>query len=466
MDWHIIVRDLLATHALLILGGLIMLLLLSNMLRQQRNPAASAAWLLFIITVPYAGVPLYLVFGTRKLKTLAAEKQWLFADLPEETATTTSGLSRLLLELKVPPPAAASEVRFHHSAEEARAALLESLHSAQHSIDFCTFILAHDRTGKEIIHCLADRAAAGVKVRVLLDSVGSFYLFKRHLRKLLKAGGEFAWFMPVMHIPLRGRANLRNHRKLIIVDGNKVWTGGRNIADEYLQPESETRWVDLSFDLEGPIAADYLTLFNADWAFATHQPPAPSKTHGEPPQPTPEHFSQLLPSGPDMRDDALHDAVARLFMEAQERIIVVTPYFIPSEILQSQLCVAARSGIKVEILLPKQSNHRLADYARHRFLRQLHRSGAIIQCLPDTMLHAKALVIDDQYALAGSANFDLRSLYLNFELMTLFYSRKDILGLTRWIEALQDNAIDWRPKEPGQIRETLEGLVLIGAYQL
>ena len=145
---------------------------------------------------------------------------------------------------------------------------------------------------------------------------------------------------------------------------------------------------------------------------------------------------------------------------------MVTPYFVPSEILQSILCVAVRSGVKVEILLPAKSNHRLADVARQRFLRQLHGAGATIHCVPHAMLHAKAVVIDDRYALAGSANFDLRSLYLNFELMTLFYSRTDINELTRWIEAIQATAVLWQPPAPGVVRETLEGLALIAAFQL
>lgn len=465
MDWQILLRDLLATHALLFLGGLFMLLLLAGMLRQQRNPAASAAWLVFMITVPYVGVPLYLFFGTRKLKALAGDKQRLFTGSPHPDDQGATGLHRLLAGLQIPAPSVTGRVRFHLGADEARTVLLDMLETAQSYIDISTFILADDRIGGEILERLAQRAADGIRVRLLLDSVGSFYLFKSHLRRLTKAGGKVAWFMPVIHVPLRGRTNLRNHRKLVIVDDRHVWTGGRNIADNYLQPEPQTQWIDLSFDLRGPVTADYVTLFNADWAFAIGQ----SGRANPPIYAVSEHdtnFSQLLPSGPDMQSDALHDAVARLFMEARKRIIVVTPYFIPSEILQSLLCVAVRSGVKVEILLPEKSNHRLADFARQRFLRQLHRAGARIRCLQNAMLHAKAIVVDDRYAMAGSANFDLRSLYLNFELMTLFYTRADIVELIAWIENIQSNAILWTPSPPSPVRETLEGLVLVAAFQL
>lgn len=465
MDWHDLLRGLLATHLVLFIGGLIMLLLLAGMLRQKRSPAASAGWLVFMIAVPYVGVPLYLFFGNRKLKALTGGKTSAFTDKRRAGTLSDTGLQRLLAELQMPAPSHTEKPRFHRDADDARTSLLEMLDAARSSIDISTFILANDRIGREVVERLAGRAADGVRVRLILDSVGSFYLRKSHLRQLTQAGGQVAWFMPVIHVPLRGGTNLRNHRKLAIADGRRVWTGGRNIADEYLQPEHETCWIDLSFDLQGSAVADYVALFESDWAYATGTAARASEVPHAQPEGG-EHVSQLLPSGPDMRDDALHDALARLLIEARKRILVVTPYFVPSEILQSLLCVAARSGVDVEILLPATSNHRLADLARQRFLRQLHQAGATIRCLPGAMLHAKAVVVDDRYALAGTANFDLRSLYLNFELMTLFCTRADVVELTHWIEGIQLDAVSWTPTPPGVIRETLEGLVLVAAFQL
>lgn len=466
MAWQDLLRGLVATHALLLLGAIISFLLLSSMLRQQRNPAASTAWLVFMVAIPYLGVPLYLLFGTRKLNALSDAKQQLFTPRPAAGPAPRSGLEQLLDTLQTPSPLPVAQVRFHRDADQARTALLDMLAGAISTIDISVYIFADDHCGRQVLDQLTRRARAGVRVRLLLDGVGSFYLLRKKLRPLLDAGGLAAWFIPVFHIPLRGRTNLRNHRKMVVVDGRRLWSGGRNIADDYLQAEASSHWVDLSFDLHGPAVRDYQTLFNADWAFATRQ--SPEQAPGQEPEPgvRDAHLTRLLPAGPDMRYDVIHDSLARLFSQARDRIVIVTPYFVPSETLQALLCNAARSGLCVDILMPANSNHGLADFTRQRFLRELHLAGAHIRLLPDAMLHAKCIVIDDRYALAGSANFDLRSLYLNFEMMTLFYDTDDIAMLQDWIQAIAARTVAWRPRPAGIIRQTLEGLVMITAFQL
>ncbi len=466
-SWNDLLRWLLAEHLALIIGALIMLLLLSGMLRQRRNPAASAAWLLFMLLLPYIAVPLYLFFGTRKLTDLTRRKQRLFSRRAQHDQELPTQFQRLLHTLEVPPSRYAADIRFHTDAEDAYRTLTGMLEAARDSIDISIFILAADKVGTGILDLLARKAEAGVRVRLLLDGVGSFPLKRRSLKALLGAGAEVTKFVPVLHVPLRGRTNLRNHRKLVIVDQERVWTGGRNIAAEYLLPETSTGWIDLSFDLSGSAVADYAALFNADWAFACQQPLRPPVRPRESlEQADAGRLTQLVPSGPDMAEDVLRDTLALMITQAENRILLVTPYLVPDEVLQTLLCVAARSGTSVDILLPKRSNHRIADIARTRFLRQLNEAGVRIWCLPDEMLHAKALVIDQCYALAGSANFDLRSLYLNFEQMSLFYDPQDILALTVWIDTIRQRAQRWQPAGSGVMRETLEGLALVVAFQL
>ncbi len=466
-SWDDLLRWLLAEHLALIFGALIMLLLLSGMLRQRRNPAASAAWLLFMLLLPYVAVPLYLFFGTRKLTDLTRRKQRLFSNRAQHDQELPTPFQRLLHTLEVPPSRYAADIRFHKDSEDACQTLFAMLDAARASIDISIFILAADAVGNKVLALLERKAEAGVRVRLLLDGVGSFPLKNRSLRPLIRAGAEVARFVPVLHVPLRGRTNLRNHRKLVIVDQERVWTGGRNIAEEYLLPEKSTRWIDLSFDLEGSAVADYAALFNADWAFACREPlRSPVRPREKLAEQTGGRLTQLVPSGPDMAEDVLRDTLALLITQAENRIVLVTPYFVPDEVLQTLLCVAARAGTSVDILLPKRSNHRIADIARTRFLRQLNEAGVRIWCLPEEMLHAKALVIDQCYALAGSANFDLRSLYLNFEQMSLFYDAQDILALTVWIDTIRQRAQRWQPATSGVVRETLEGLALVVAFQL
>lgn len=464
-DWQDIVKWSIAVHAVLISGGLLMLVLISGMLRQGRNPASSAAWLMFMLLLPYAGIPLYLFFGTRKLTALHQRKAPLFAGAADCTSIPVDPVQRYLQAMGVQPPVAAEQIRFHQSGDEAWRVLRELMRDARQSLDVCVFILADDVVGNEVLEMLTARAEQGVRVRLLLDGVGSFLLPKRRLKPLLKAGGRSAWFVPVLHRPLRGRTNLRNHRKLVIADARRVWTGGRNIAVDYLQSETKTSWYDLSFDLRGDAVSHYLNLFEADWCFAAHEQADFAPAVSSPPDLAGTQI-QLIPSGPDMAQDLLHDLLVTLVAGARESIVAVSPYFVPGDVLQTVLCLAARRGVRLDLVLPARSNHRLADIARNRFLRQLVEAGARVWLLPDAMLHAKGVVIDDRYALTGSANLDLRSLLLNFELMTLMYGRPEIEGLSAWIDGLRSKSIRWQPGEVSVVRETLEGVVLLSAFQL
>ena len=465
-EWHDFIKCVLATHAGLWLGAFLVLLLLSGMLRKRRNPSASAAWLVLMLAFSYVAIPLYLAFGTRKLESLVRQKQQLFARRTSLTPRD-SPLQKLLAELGVPNPAPVIAFDLHANAQTARTRLLALIDGAGQSIDIEIFILSSDDTGRALIDRLARCAQRGIRVRLLLDGVGSFMLFRKHLKPLIEAGGEVARFIPVLHVPLRGRTNLRNHRKLVVVDEKRVWSGGRNMTNEYLQGEKQTHWYDLSFDLEGPVVLDYQTLFEADWAFARQRQTAyaektmPSSENSLPPREV-----QILPGGPDMEEDVLEQTLLALIREARQRILIVTPYFVPTETLQTLLCLSARSGIQVDLLLPEKSNHHIADLVRNRFLRELHKAGVGVHTLPDDMLHAKAWVIDDHWAVIGSANTDLRSLQLNFELMTLLHGQADVVAVQTWVNTQLARAQPWQVPPHSRLRETIEGLLMLVSFQL
>jgi len=457
---------MLATHASLWFGAFFILLLLSRMLRERRNPSASAAWLVFMLAVPYLGVPLYFALGTRKLRSLARQKHRLFEGRTS-SAFPERPVQHLLATLGVPTPAPATHFRLHQNACTSHSRLQSLLNEACHSIDIEIFILAGDTSGQGLINQLIQCVQRGVHVRVLLDGVGSFLLSQKHLQPLIDSGGKVTWFIPVLHRPLRGRTNLRNHRKLVLIDCERLWSGGRNLADEYLLDETETHWYDLSFECQGAAVLDYQVVFEADWAFANKTNPKTlewSPTRSD--KSAMAHQLQILPSGPDMDEDVLEQTLVSLIRDAQRQVTVVTPYYVPSETLQNLLRISALSGVRVDLVLPQRSNHCIADFVRNRFLRELHKAGVNIQVLPEAMLHAKAWVIDDKYALIGSANMDLRSLYLNFELMTLLYAQADVAAVQRWIEARLEQTRPWPATEPNALRETLEGLAMLLSFQL
>ncbi len=453
------------TSVLLVLLGM---LLIVEILRTPRMPAATLGWLLAIALLPHIGIPLYLLLGTRKLKKKVRRKPTLA--LEPHLVEHDHQVHRLLVSMGMPASSGHNQVRFHHDGVVAYESLLELLNSARHSIEITMFILADDSVGCSVLSALEKKAASGVEVRLLLDGVGSFLLPKSRLHALEKAGGKVAWFNPVLHRPLRGRTNLRNHRKIVIVDGLEVWSGGRNLDDDYLGPAGQfnprEHWVDLSFVERGEVVSVYQAIFRADWNFATHGKDELCAPMIDYPVFEPGSRVQVVPSGPDVVEDPYYAGLLSSIFTAERRIQIVTPYYVPENGLQEALRLAALKGVQVDLVLPAQSNHRLADIARERFLRELAQAGVNIWLLPQQMVHAKAVVIDEDFAMAGSANVDVRSLFLNFEVMSCFYSAQDVIWLSQWLDELQARCRRYELQRVSGLRELLEGVVLLLAYQL
>lgn len=318
-------------------------------------------------------------------------------------------------------------------------ALERHILAAKRSIHIATFILGNDETGQRIVSLLARRASEGVRVRLLLDALGCFGTSGRFVDPIRKAGGEVGRFMPVMPFTSRGSANLRSHRKIAIFDGATAIVGGRNIALEYMgSAPSPKRWRDFGAVIEGPGALVLGEVFIADWCFVTRKPAedvrADAQAAGAPILGSCE--MQVVASGPDVPGDPLYEGIVAMIQQAERYIRIVTPYFIPDDVIQRSLIVKARAGCEVTLVLPAQSNHPVTDFARRNFTRELVRAGAKVMLFSPGMVHAKAVVIDDRIALFGSPNFDLRSLFVNFEVGVLVYTKADVQGISRWVDDL------------------------------
>lgn len=441
-------------HLSLIVGVLITAVLIGHLLRQRRSPAATIGWIIFMVSAPWLAVPVYLTLGTRKLAVEAPRAS------PAESTDDGTPLTRLLGSAGLPPPRPGNAVHWHRDGAAAWDELIALVDGSTRTLDVLLFLLRDDASGRRFMERLTARAQAGVQVRLLIDGIGSLRLGRRNLRRLRQAGVQTAWFIPLLHRPLRGRTNLRNHRKLVIADHARAWTGGRNVADEYFAPDEH--WIDLSFDIVGPAVADLANLFAADWAFTRKQT---DRSRASVPPAAGEQTVQIVPSGPALARDTLHELMLTACYGAQRRIWIATPYFVPDEALQQALALAARRGVDVCLLLPLRSNHLMADWARARYLRELIAAGVRVKALPDAMLHAKAMLTDD-LALAGSANTDLRSLFLNFELDCLFLSPADGEALADWLSRVEARSIDLCPPPDRWGRGLLEGLVLLAAFQI
>ena len=325
-----------------------------------------------------------------------------------------------------------------------------------------------------MVERLCEKARAGVRVRLLAGRHGRSDDRPPKLKRLVAAGGAYALFVPPLRSPLKGRTNLRNHRKLALVDANqgegRLWSGGRNLAAEYFtgQPGKEP-WHDLSFELRGPLVEQARLLFEHDWCFANtlpHEHQAhPSAQPVTPPEQ--EEGAQLVASGPDQADDTIYALLVSAAYRAERSIALATPYFVPDAALLMALCLAARRGVRVDLLLPARSNHRLSDVARGRALRALAQAGGHVWLAPG-MLHAKLAVFDDNLALAGSANLDSRSLFINYELMLAFRTHRRRAPLQRpgWRRSARSASAFQAAIHPALLRDMAEGLILWTGFQL
>jgi cardiolipin synthase len=453
--------ELISVHGLIVMIGLLIYVLTTHSLQQRRAPTAAISWVMAIALIPYVGLPLYLLFGTRKLAYSGNRTQdkTPMSDFHSDDAWPR----QMAASMGQPPVVSYKHLRIHTDGSQALQSLWELIDSAEHELVLCAFLLGRDDMGKALMERLMDKARAGVRIRLLIDGVGRMMGGGINFHKLRAAGVQVALYGPILHVPFKNRVNLRYHRKMVVADGIRLWCGGRNFAAEYFDGESKSAsWKDLSFDLNGPLAGQAGELFERDWAFVNGSSWAGK---AQDVQTAREPFAQVIASGPDQADDTLHDLLVTACFKAHSRIAAVTPYFVPSDALLGALLLAARRGVVVNLILPARSNHRLADFARHRALRALAAAGGRVWLTP-YMLHAKAVVIDDILALSGSANLDSRSLFLNYELMVVFYAGTDIQRFAGVIEEHSVAATPYQSLKPGLLRDLTEGLLLWLGFQL
>jgi cardiolipin synthase A/B len=455
---HFLPNSLVAT-LFTIAGFTFALFLIARLMSEKRAPANTFAWLLIIVLVPWVGVPLYLLLGGRKLRRLAQRKSRLRPTLPAAWAhpfpRTESATTQTIISAGGAPPVPGNSLYLLTSGEDAYAALEHHIRAARTHIHITAFILGRDDTGRRLVRLLSERAKQGVQVRLLLDAVGSMFSSGMFVNPIRRAGGKVGRFMPVLPFTSRGSANLRNHRKIAVFDHCTAIVGGHNLAREYMgATRLARRWQDFGAVIEGPAAALLNEVFIADWCFATRE--SADALHAEIPRDevVRERGStelQVVASGPDVPGDPLYEGIVSMIQEAKESIWIVTPYFIPDDVLLRSLIVKARSGKEVTLILPQSSNHPVADFARRHYVRELQRAGGRVLLFGSGMLHSKAMIIDDDLALLGSPNFDLRSLFVNFEIGVLVHSPPDVAAIRAWAAELAHRC---HPPKPERRRKT------------
>jgi cardiolipin synthase len=462
----------LVSHVVVVLLAVTSLFMAFRVVESPRTPRSTLAWLVAIAFIPFIAIPLYLLLGRRKFPRLAKRPpgDGLEVVRVQDADDSSTSLARYSQATGMAPLRSGHAFELLSTGEMAYARLTQLIRCAARSVDLTMFILGNDSTGRAVVDALVESAARGVVVRVILDAVGSRRSLRRATRYLAASGSEVRAFMPIMHSPIRGRTNLRSHRKLGIFDGEYVFAGGMNVGDEYmgptLAPDGVLRWRDVAAVVTGPaVASDAAALFESDWQFCggTKRPVFDDRPRETAIARGPD-VVQVVASGPDMPTDTMYDLLLTWIFAARTRIAIVTPYYVPDDLLQHALVLAARRGVRTEIVVPARSNHRIADMARRGLLRELSSVGAAVHHYGVGMVHAKAMIIDDVFAYVGSPNFDMRSLFLNYESALCLYSPGAIGQVRTFIDELIGQCEIGRP--PDRERWIFESVARVLAPEL
>ena len=402
---------------------------------QKREPVATLSWIMSLALLPLLGLLIYHLLGPQRirrhrLKRVVARARVMEVEFGPKPAADTSALMRLAQGSSGFPPSTSERVQLLVGGAATFDALVAAIALARHHVHLEYYIFEADRTGTRIRDALIERARAGVKVRLLLDALGSGGASRQFLAPLREAGGEVAFFHRFRLRRLwRPRLNLRSHRKIVVVDGRVGFTGGINISDTENETLRADAFHDLHVRIEGEAVRWLQLAFVEDWAYASRQ--APREASQWPQLSAGPIRTQVLPAGPDSPWETIHRVMLAALHQGRQRIWLATPYFVPGEAARMALTSAALRGLDVRLLVPARSDSRLVTAAARSYFEELMAAGVRVFEYP-RMLHSKALLVDSDTCVLGSSNFDNRSFRLNFELCVLFEDP----GLAATLEAV------------------------------
>jgi cardiolipin synthase A/B len=406
------------------------------------DPRSALGWIATCWLLPFAGTILYLLFGVNRVRTRARQLRAGLTSFgsrvdsspPDDFATQ---LIRIGDAVTQRPRLPGNQVVALENGENAFPLMLEAIRTARHSVWLSTYIFETDEVGREFIAALAAAAARGVQVHALVDGIGEWYSWPHAVRLLRRAGVRAARFLPPRLAMPVFSLNLRNHRKLLIVDGETGFVGGMNIGGREVGKAHHRRMADLHFRVRGPVVSQLAECFAADWQFAAGETLAPPR---EPIADAGACVCRVISEGPDEDADKLLFVILGAIAVAHRQVLIMTPYFIPPPELTAALQTAALRGVEVCLVLPARSNLRYVDWATQRWLPPLLERGIEVYLQPPPFSHTKLIVVDGSYAQIGSANIDPRSLRLNFEIAVEVYDGAACAELAKYVLSARDHA--------------------------
>jgi cardiolipin synthase A/B len=436
MNPHITSTFILITHWLIVIG-------LSIRVIMRRPPiGVSVAWMAIISSLPFAGAALYLFFGEKRLGPhRAARINASIADvfcwqkgLREQYDSTKSNIDVSAQPLLCYtenvlsfPALPGNKIELLSNFQLIFDRMVADINAAQSTIHFCFYIWHEEGRTTDIVDALIRAAKRGVKCRALADAIGSkAFLQSESVRRLHEAGVDFSGALPTgLFRTLIARADLRNHRKIAVIDDRVAYSGSQNLVDPrfFKQESGVGKWVDAMARITGPIAASLDGVFKLDWSVETGDVFDPSPVFTRKIPDSTGSVIQIAPSGPDLRPEAIHQLLLTAIYAARHELIMTTPYFVPDEAIITALLTVALQGVNVTLIVPAHNDSWLVQYASASHYEDLMAAGVRIALFNGGLLHTKSLTIDGHMSLFGSVNLDMRSLWLNFEISLLVYDR-------------------------------------------
>ncbi|MEO6254906.1 MAG: cardiolipin synthase [Ferruginibacter sp.] len=420
----------------------ILILVCLRIIFETHSSTKTLAYLLFCIFVPVVGIFFYLAFGinywkTKRYSKKAVQDEKLLKDLKKNIPRYSASIvtpsnnslkqnaelaSMLIKDLKS-PLTCHNKVKYLLNGEEKFPELLQCLADAKHHIHMEYYIYEQDEIGCKVIDLLVKKATEGVEVRFIYDDFGSPTIKKKIEKRMTEAGIEIYPFSKVHFYLLANRINYRNHRKIVIIDGQTAFTGGINVSDKYINDKKgKLFWRDTHLRIDGPGVYYLQYLFLSDWNFCCDKKILVEDLHfSKHAKQDDDVYVQVVGSGPDSEQPAVLFSILQAIYLAREEILITTPYFIPGDNIMDALRIAASSGLSVKLLVPGKSDSRIVNAASKANYYDLLKAGVEIYLYEKGFIHSKTMVTDGKLSMVGTANMDYRSFDLNFEVNAIIY---------------------------------------------
>lgn len=427
---------------------LILILVTVRILIKRRSVGVTLAWLFLTFSIPLVGIGFYVVFGELRLGSKHAKRakaqreygqRWLVEQSlhePEVDISPKSNadiVSKLVYGRESMPTTIGNRSELFEGAYPVFDALIVDINNAQSSIWMEFYILELKGRVVDVVDALVEAVQRGVDVYICLDSAGSLEFFRsKQASELRQKGVNIAEMFPVNAWRLwLERQDLRLHRKIIAIDSDIAWTGSMNMVDpaEFKKDAGVGEWYDSMLRIEGRVSHYLKSIVVSDWHLETGENFSRFLDITEPVSNEGEGIMQACPSGPASPDDSVEEVLLSAIYGARKNILMITPYFVPGEALIAALKTASHRGVKIELTVPKKNDSKMAGLASASYFEELVSAGVIIRGFENALLHSKVVIVDDNLALFGSVNLDMRSFWLNFEVTTLIYDKNTIQQL-------------------------------------